>query len=68
MGGVLPGIHLESDCRYYADYLIWTRGSEDDYNRYAEVSGDEGWSFANMMNYFKKVSLVAHRDSCDQVE
>lgn len=39
------------------DFEIWTRGSEDDYNRFASVSGDEGWSWNNMMQYFKKVRI-----------
>lgn len=37
------------------DFEIWTRGSEDDYNRFASVSGDQGWSWNNMMQYLKKV-------------
>lgn len=38
------------------DFLIWTRGSEDDYDRWANITGDNGWAFSNMMNYFKQAS------------
>lgn len=34
--------------------MIYTRGSSDDFDRYAEISGDEGWSWDNMLPYFKK--------------
>ncbi|KAF9471414.1 aryl-alcohol-oxidase from pleurotus Eryingii [Pholiota conissans] len=34
--------------------LVYTRGSEADYNRYASYTGDAGWSWSNMFSYFKK--------------
>ncbi|KIJ56360.1 GMC oxidoreductase [Sphaerobolus stellatus SS14] len=34
--------------------MIYLRGSKDDYNRYALVTGDPGWSWYNMLPYFKK--------------
>ncbi|RDB17144.1 Pyranose dehydrogenase 1 [Hypsizygus marmoreus] len=36
------------------NYLIYTRGTSEDYDRYARVSGDNGWSWRNMQQYFKK--------------
>ncbi|OBZ73918.1 Pyranose dehydrogenase 1, partial [Grifola frondosa] len=46
------------------NFEIWTRGSEDDYNRYAEVSGDEGWSWNEMLPYMKKSeTLVTSTDN-----
>ena len=36
------------------DYLIYTRGSSDDFDRYAKVSGDSGWSWTSLQPYFKK--------------
>ncbi|KAF8888872.1 pyranose dehydrogenase [Infundibulicybe gibba] len=36
------------------NYLIYTRGSTEDYDRYANVTGDQGWSWNNMQQYFKK--------------
>ncbi|KDR77821.1 hypothetical protein GALMADRAFT_245927 [Galerina marginata CBS 339.88] len=34
--------------------LVYTRGSQADFDRYAKVTGDEGWSWQNMLPYFKK--------------
>ncbi|KAF8184671.1 alcohol oxidase [Pholiota molesta] len=34
--------------------LVYTRGSVADYDRYASVTGDPGWSWANLLPYFKK--------------
>lgn len=39
------------------DYMAYTRGSKDDYNRYARLSGDEGWGWDRIFPYFLKVSL-----------
>lgn len=36
------------------NFEIWTRGSIDDYNRFAKVSSDPGWSWAEMIYYMKK--------------
>jgi choline dehydrogenase-like flavoprotein len=36
------------------DYLIYTRGTTEDFDRYAKVSGDNGWSWKNMQQYFRK--------------
>ncbi|KXN87285.1 Choline dehydrogenase, mitochondrial [Leucoagaricus sp. SymC.cos] len=35
--------------------MIWIRGSSDDYDRWAEVTDDQGWSWKNMVPYFKKI-------------
>ncbi|TFK33877.1 aryl-alcohol-oxidase from pleurotus Eryingii [Crucibulum laeve] len=34
--------------------LVYTRGSKEDFDRYADVTGDKGWSWDNMLPYFKK--------------
>lgn len=34
--------------------LVYTRGSADDIDTWAKLSGDEGWSWDNMLPYFKK--------------
>lgn len=34
--------------------MIYTRGSSDDYDRYAQISGDSGWSWNSLQPYFKK--------------
>ncbi|KAJ3817824.1 hypothetical protein F5880DRAFT_1705903 [Lentinula raphanica] len=33
--------------------MFYTRGSADDYNRLANVTGDSGWSWENMQTYFR---------------
>lgn len=40
---------------YLSDYMVYTRGSREDYDRYARISGDEGWSWNKMLPYFRKV-------------
>ena len=34
--------------------MIYTRGSSEDFDRYAKVSGDSGWSWNSVLPYFKK--------------
>ncbi|KAF7357723.1 Pyranose dehydrogenase [Mycena venus] len=34
--------------------LAYTRGSKDDYDRYARLSGDEGWSWDRLIPYMRK--------------
>ncbi|KAF8876867.1 aryl-alcohol-oxidase from pleurotus Eryingii [Infundibulicybe gibba] len=36
------------------NYLVYTRGSSDDFDRYAKVTGDSGWSWNKILPYFKK--------------
>ncbi|KAJ7851576.1 pyranose dehydrogenase [Mycena leptocephala] len=36
------------------DGMAYTRGSEDDYNRFAAVTGDPGWSWDSLLPYFFK--------------
>lgn len=31
--------------------MFYTRGSADDYNRFAEVTGDKGWSWDALQDY-----------------
>lgn len=37
--------------------MIYTRGAQDDWNRYAELTGDDGWKWDNVLQYAKKVRL-----------
>jgi choline dehydrogenase-like flavoprotein len=37
------------------NYGLWTRGHSADYDAWAEVVGDDRWSYKNMLKYFKKV-------------
>ncbi|KAJ7471297.1 pyranose dehydrogenase [Mycena galericulata] len=34
--------------------MFYTRGSADDFNRYAELTGDAGWSWERLLPYFFK--------------
>ncbi|KAJ7197069.1 hypothetical protein B0H12DRAFT_1330199 [Mycena haematopus] len=36
------------------NYMVYTRGSEEDFNRWAHVTGDEGWSWNKLFPYFLK--------------
>ncbi|KAI0064427.1 alcohol oxidase [Artomyces pyxidatus] len=49
------------------NFMVYTRGSEDDYNRWAKVTGDSGWSWNSLQPYFKKMEkLVASADNLSQ--
>lgn len=34
--------------------MAYTRGSSDDYDRYAEITGDPGWSWKNIRKYIRR--------------
>ena len=36
--------------------MIYTRGAEDDYDRWATVTGDSGWNWSIMFKYLLKVT------------
>ncbi|KAJ6452274.1 aryl-alcohol oxidase precursor [Mycena sanguinolenta] len=36
------------------NYMVYSRGSLDDWNGFAEVTGDSGWSWTNVQQYFRK--------------
>jgi choline dehydrogenase-like flavoprotein len=40
------------------DFSVWARGSRDDYNRWANLTADDRWSWDSMLPYFKKVSMT----------
>jgi len=35
--------------------MVYTRGSAEDYDRWADVTGDSGWSWHSLLPYFFKV-------------
>ena len=39
------------------DYMAYTRGSKDDYDRWARVTDDEGWSWNSLFPYMLKVKI-----------
>ena len=40
---------------FHTDLMAYTRSSRDDFDRYANVSGDQGWSWDAIEPYFRKV-------------
>ena len=42
---------------FVPDYMFYTRGSSDEFDRLARISGDEGWSWNAMLPYILKASL-----------
>ncbi|TBU50173.1 alcohol oxidase [Dichomitus squalens] len=52
--------------------MAWTRSSLDDFNRYAAVSGDDGWSWDAIEPYFKKIEHfvppVDHHNTSGQID
>ncbi|KAI0757745.1 alcohol oxidase [Daedaleopsis nitida] len=50
------------------NYMIYTRGAQDDWNRYAELTGDDGWQWNNILSYAKKLENFTndpHVDAAD---
>ncbi|THV01117.1 alcohol oxidase [Dendrothele bispora CBS 962.96] len=41
-----------------SNYMIWTQGSEDLFNSYAEVTEDPGWSWDAIQPFWKRVSTL----------
>jgi choline dehydrogenase-like flavoprotein len=39
----------------YLDFMGYTRGTSDDYDRYARMVNDPGWSWDRLQPYFRKV-------------
>lgn len=38
--------------------IVWTRGSKDDFDRFARVTGDDGWSWDSLQPYMLGVGHV----------
>ncbi|KAJ7745974.1 hypothetical protein B0H14DRAFT_3606284 [Mycena olivaceomarginata] len=49
--------HLLSIKSRTLDGMVYTRGSAEDYDRYAAVTGDPGWSWDSLLPYFFKVRM-----------
>ncbi|KAF7368944.1 hypothetical protein MVEN_00220600 [Mycena venus] len=54
-GRVIPYFrgHILGGCSAHND-MFYTRGSADDFNRYAALTGDNGWSWDEIFPYFLK--------------
>ncbi|KAJ7292195.1 aryl-alcohol oxidase [Mycena rebaudengoi] len=65
----IPRAHMLGGCSSH-NGMIYTRGSTDDYNRFAAVTGDPGWSWDRLLPYFFKnekwTPPVDHHDTRGQ--
>jgi choline dehydrogenase-like flavoprotein len=52
---VFPHLMLLSS-QNSTDLMFYTRGARDDFDRYAKLTGDAGWSWDRIFPYFLKVS------------
>ncbi|KAJ7833564.1 GMC oxidoreductase-domain-containing protein, partial [Mycena leptocephala] len=61
--------HILGGCSAH-NGMVYTRGSADDYNRFAAVTGDSGWSWDRLLPYFFKnekwTPPVDHHDTHGQ--
>ena len=44
-----------NSCSLSQDLMVWTRSSRDDFDKYANLSNNEGWSWDAIEPYFRKV-------------
>jgi hypothetical protein len=50
------------------DYLIYNRGSKDDWDTYAQIAADPSWSWDNVKKYMTKAErMVPPNDGHDPV-
>jgi choline dehydrogenase-like flavoprotein len=40
--------------------MVYNRGSADDWDRYAQFTGDPGWSWESIQPYIAKVSAIGY--------
>ncbi|KAJ6540833.1 aryl-alcohol-oxidase from pleurotus Eryingii [Mycena vulgaris] len=62
--------HLLGGCSAH-NGMVYTRGAADDFNRYAKLTGDEGWSWDRIFPYFLKSERLTppadHHDTRGQL-
>lgn len=46
------------DRLHLTDFMAYTRGPQDDYNKYATLVDDSGWSWASLQQYWKRVCRI----------
>ena len=51
-----PSIRPEWMLTGIPDFMFYTRGSSDEFDRLARISGDKGWSWKAMLPYILKAS------------
>ncbi|KAH9893446.1 alcohol oxidase [Cubamyces lactineus] len=40
------------------NWMFWVRCAQDDYDKIAEITGDEGWSWTSMLRFWQKVERL----------
>ncbi|KAF7362801.1 Choline dehydrogenase, mitochondrial [Mycena venus] len=40
------------------NYMVYTRGSKEDFNRWADITGDDGWSWDSLVPYMRKTTTT----------
>lgn len=45
----------------FADFMAYLRGSSEDWDRYAGITQDEGWSWDAIQPYIRRVCFREHR-------
>lgn len=40
------------------DFMTYTRGANEDYDRWANITHDKGWAWDNLDKYYRRVSFV----------
>ncbi|KAF8067881.1 aryl-alcohol oxidase precursor [Lyophyllum atratum] len=48
-----PRGHILGGCST-VNYVMYTRGPAEDYDKFAKITGDQGWSWKQLQPYFKK--------------
>ena len=48
-----------------ADYMFYTRGSSDDFDRFAHIAGDDRWAWRNILPFIRKVSPATVSLECE---
>ena len=38
--------------------MVYTRGSNEEYDRWAELSGDKGWAWENLEQFYFKAGRI----------
>lgn len=51
----VPTLSLSWYLFIISDYMAYTRGSSEDFDRHARITGDDGWSWNNIQSYIRKV-------------
>ena len=42
--------------------MVYTRGANDEYDRWANLTGDDGWKWENVEQFYLKVEHVSRKN------